>query len=49
MTFSFYTISDFFRKDFLHSDNQKKREVFRNNLEALTKSYGRNLEQLLEK
>lgn len=46
MTFSFDTISDFFRKDFLHSDNPKEREVFRNNLEALAKSYGRNLEQL---
>lgn len=46
MTFSFDTISDFFHKDFLHSDNKKGREAYKNTLQALAKTYRRELEQL---
>jgi hypothetical protein len=46
MTFSFDTISDFFHKDFLHSDNQKGREAHKNTLKALAQTYGKDLEQL---
>lgn len=46
MTFSFDTIYDFFRKDFLHSDDLKGREAHKNNLKALSKTSGKDLAQL---